>query len=74
MAKIKSQQNNWHKWVVIYPFWDDINSCNITDGWILTSYLDIQKRFLIFLNLTKLFPDQKNAHIWYPRQFLVYLL
>ena len=59
MAEIKPQQKNWPEGVVISPFWYDISSCNITDGWILTSSLDIQKRFLIFLNLTKLLPDKK---------------
>ena len=34
---------------------------------MLTSSLDIQKCFLIFLNLTKLSPDQKMAQILYPR-------
>ena len=63
MTKIKCQQNNWIKQVIISPFQDDIISCNITDGWMLTSYLDIQKCFLIFLNLTNLSPDQKMAHI-----------
>ena len=33
--------------------WDDIRSYNITDGWMLTSSLNMQKCFLIFLNLTK---------------------
>ena len=31
--------------------WDDIRICNINDGWMLTSSLDIQMFFLIFLNL-----------------------
>ena len=38
---------------------DDISSCNITNGWIITSYLDIQKCSLVYLNLTKLSIDQK---------------
>ena len=54
--------------------WDDISSCNITDGWMLTSYLDIQKWFLIFLNLTKLSPDQKMDLIWYPRVPTVFII
>ena len=33
---------------------------------MLTSSLYIQKFFLIFLNLTKLHPDQKMAQILYP--------
>ena len=39
--------------------WDDTSSCNITNGWMLTSSLDIQKYFFVFLNLTKVFPDEK---------------
>ena len=35
------------------------NQCNITDEWVLTSFLDIKKCFLIFLNLAKLSPNQK---------------
>ena len=54
--------------------WDDISICNITDGWILTSSLDIQMCFLVFLNLTKLSPDQKMVQIWYHRVPTVYII
>ena len=60
--------------MIIFPLWDDIASCNITDGWMLTSSLDIKKCFLIFLNLTKLSPDQKMNQIWYPRLPTLFLV
>ena len=46
--------------------WDDIRSYNITDECMLTSFLEIQKCFLIFLNLTKLSQEEKLAQILYP--------
>ena len=49
--------------------WDDTISCNITDGWMLTSPLDIQKCFLISPKSTKLFIDQKKDQIWYPNKW-----
>ena len=58
MAQIKSQPQNWHEKVIISPLLDDISGCNFTDGWMLTSYLGIQNCPLIFLKLTKLFPDK----------------
>ena len=35
----------------------------------LASSLDIQKYFLILLNWTKLYSDQKIAQIWYPSTY-----
>ena len=50
MAEIKFQQKNPIEQVIIYPLLYYIISCNITYGWILNSYFDIKKCFLIFLN------------------------
>ena len=33
--------------MLIYPLCDYIRSCNFTDGWFLTSSLDILKHFLV---------------------------
>ena len=106
IAEIGSKQNNWFERGVIYPLWngiisynitdgwiltssldikkvffdipkllwDDISICNITDGWILTSSLDIQMCFLVFLDLTKLSPDQKMVQIWYHRVPTVFII
>ena len=50
MAEIKSKPKKWIKQVIIFLPIDYIISCNITDGCMLTSSLDIKKYFLIFLN------------------------
>ena len=44
--------------MVIYPFRNYNFIFNTHNGWMMTSYLDTQKWFLLFLNLTKLFPDK----------------
>ena len=57
MAQIKSQAQNVGLGVLIYPLWYDIRSYNFTDGWLMISFLHIQKSFLIFLKLTKLITE-----------------
>ena len=57
MAQIKSQAQNVGFGVLIYPLWYDIRSYNFTDGWLMISFLHIQKSFLIFLKLTKLITE-----------------
>ena len=77
---VLNNQLQYHLWVdaeIIFRYqkvffdipkllWDDIRSYNITDGWMLTSSLKIQKCFLIFLNLTKLSQEQTLALNLYP--------
>ena len=46
MARITSQLKNGHELMIISTLYDNISSCNLTDGWILTSTLGIRNLFV----------------------------
>ena len=63
MARITSQLKNGHGIMIISPLYDNISSCNLTDGWILTSTLGIRNLFVGIPKFYQVIENKKVAQI-----------